>query len=134
MGDDTPMRILVADNDARVRTALQTLLAQEPGLVMVRESSDLGSIAAQFKDFRPDVLLLDWELPGRPAAALLVAMGTCDVRSRIIVLSKRPESEDAALAAGADGFVSKSEPPERFLSVFRGLVDELMRDEGRHGR
>ena len=117
------VRILVADNDARVRSALQTLLKQEPGLV-VGECSDLESLVVQTKEFKPDLVLLDWELRGRPATALLFAAHTPSFRPKTIVLSGRPESEQAALAAGADAFVSKADPPERLLSTLRELVRE----------
>jgi DNA-binding NarL/FixJ family response regulator len=116
------MRILVADNDVRVRSALQTLLRQEPGLTVLRESASLESVLVQVRDFRPDLVFLDWELRGRPAAALLFALGALDYRPKVIVLSGRPESEQEALAAGADAFVSKGDPPERLLCTFRRLV------------
>jgi DNA-binding NarL/FixJ family response regulator len=120
--ENNKTRILVADNDARVRSALQTVLAQEPGQIQVRESADLGSLAGQFTDFRPDLVLLDWELPGRPAAALLLALHQLDYHPDVIVLSTRPELEQDALDIGADGFVSKGDPPERLLQVLHGLV------------
>jgi DNA-binding NarL/FixJ family response regulator len=112
----------VADNDARVRSALQTLLRQEPEQLTIHETADLGGLAVQVKDFRPDLVLLDWELPGRPAAALLLALHGLTYHPKVIVLSTRPESEEDALAAGADAFVSKSDPPERLLQSFRRLV------------
>ena len=121
------VRILVADNDARVRSALQTLLKQEPGLV-IGECSDLESLVVQVKEFKPDLVLLDWELRGRPATALLFAARASNFRPKTIVLSGRPESEQAALAAGADAFVSKANPPERLLSTLRKLIRESGRE------
>ena len=115
---------MVADNDARVRLALQTLLGQEPGRIEVRESADLGSLAVQVRQFRPDLVLLDWELPGRPAAALLLALHQLDYHPNVIVLSTRPELEQDALDVGADGFVSKGDSPERLLQVLHKLVDD----------
>ena len=122
MGENTLTRILVADGDARVRSALNTLLQQEPTHIVVRESGDLGSLAVQLKQFRPDLVLLDWELPGRPAAALLFALHGLDYLPKVIVLSARPESEIDALAVGADAFVCKGDPPERLLDSFRTVV------------
>jgi DNA-binding NarL/FixJ family response regulator len=116
-------RILVVDNDARVRLALRTLLNQERSQIVVQESSDLGGLAIQMKEFQPDLILLDWELPGRPAAALLFALHGLDYHPKVIVLSRRPESEEAALAAGADAFISKGDSPDRFLHVLQGVVE-----------
>jgi DNA-binding response OmpR family regulator len=76
-------------------------------------------------------VLLDWELPGRPAAALLFALHGLDYHPRIIVLSTRPESEPDALAAGADAFVWKGDPPEILLGTFRHLVQQSRQDEAK---
>jgi DNA-binding NarL/FixJ family response regulator len=124
VGGNTQTRILLADSDARVRSSLHTLLRQEAGGVAVRESVDIGSLAMQVGQFKPDLVLLDWELPGRPAAALLFALHGLDYHPKVIVLSTRPESERDALAAGADAFVCKADPPERLLDSFRTLVQQ----------
>lgn len=126
---DVQTRILVADNDARVRSALQILLKQEPGQLVVRESADLGGLAAQIRQFKPDLVLLDWELPGRPAAALLLALHGLDYHPLVIVLGRRPESEQEALAVGADAFVCKADPPDRLLDTLRRLVSESKEGE-----
>jgi two-component system phosphate regulon response regulator PhoB len=123
--DRQQTRILVADSDARVRRALRTLLGQEPGPVVIRESQDVASLAVELRDFQPDLILLDWELPGRPAAALLFASQNLLHRPKMIVLSRRPEERQIALAAGADAFVSKSDSPERLLAIYRRVVGEL---------
>ena len=122
MGANHTTRILVADNDARVRLALQTLLGQESDRIEVRESADLGSLAVQVTQFRPHLVMLDWELPGRPAAALLLALHQLDYHPDVVVLSTRPEMEQDAMEVGADGFVSKGDSPERLLQVLHRLV------------
>jgi DNA-binding NarL/FixJ family response regulator len=126
---DRPTRILVADNDARVRSALQTLLREEPEQLTIHETADLHGLARQVSEFRPDLVLLDWELPGRPAAALLLALHGLTYHPKVIVLSARPESERDALTAGADAFVSKSDPPERLLRSFRRLALEAREEK-----
>lgn len=125
VGGNSYTRILVADNDARVRSALQTLLRQEPGEVIVRESADVDGLAVQVKEFKPDLVLMDWELPGRPAAALLFALRGLGCSPKVIILSVRPEAEGPALSAGADAFVCKGDPPEHLLDSFRTLVREF---------
>jgi len=132
LSGETATRILLADNDARVRSALRHLLRQEPEQLVIQESADLDSLAAQVREFKPDLVLLDWELPGRPAAALLFALHGLDYHPQVIVLSRRGESEQEALAMGADGFVSKSESPDRLLDTFRRLVRET-REAGGSG-
>lgn len=123
--EDRQIRILVADSDPRVRSALQTLLTPEGQPIVIRESTDVGSLAVQVKEFKPDLVLLEWELPGRPAAALLFALHGLDAKPRVLVLSTRPEAEQAALALGADAFISKGDPPERLMAIFRELLRGL---------
>jgi DNA-binding NarL/FixJ family response regulator len=113
------MRVLVADNDARVRSALHMLLKQEPGEAVIAESSDLDSMAVQMREFRPELVLLEWELPGRAAAALLIALSGLEVRPRVIVLSGRSDARKMALALGADSFVYKGDPPDQLLLAYR---------------
>lgn len=116
------MRILVADRDVRVRSALNLLLKQEPGETLLAESGDLDSLAVQIREFRPDLLLLDWDLPGRAAAALLVALHGQNLEVKVIVLSGQLEAERAARAVGADGFVYKGDPPEQLLITCRQIM------------
>lgn len=124
MAQDMQTRVVVADSDPRVRSALRILLREEPGLELVGESPDLPSLVHQVRKLKPDLVLLDWELPGRPAEALLLAQTSLEVRPKVIVFSARPESRDAVLAAGADAFVCKGDPPEAVLSAFRQLTQE----------
>ena len=116
------MRILVADNDSRVRLALNLLLKQEPGEALIAESADFDSLVIQIQRFQPELMLLDWELPGRAAAALLFAVHGLTVRPRVIILSSHLETEKAAQAVGADGFVYKGDPPEKLLNACRQLM------------
>jgi DNA-binding response OmpR family regulator len=110
------MRLLVAENDSRVRAALALFLQQQPQCE-ISECVDVDSLVIQIRSFRPDFLLLDWELPGRPAAALLGAFSEPTLQPKIIALSCRPEAETAALAAGAAFFFCKADPPERLLAA-----------------
>lgn len=122
MGQGTKMRIVVGDRDARVRSALRMLLREESSVTLVGESSDLPSLVAQVKELQPDLILLDWELPGRPAAALLLARERLKYEPKVIVFSARSELEEEILAAGADAFVCKADPPEALLRAFREVT------------
>lgn len=115
------MRVLVADDQPKVRSALRLLLGQEPGLSVVGEAVEVEGLLAKAEATCPDLVLLDWELPGLPAADLLSALRALCPHVRVIALSGRPEARRAALAAGADGFVSKGDPPERLLTTLRAL-------------
>ena len=110
------MRILLADDQQKVRSALRFLLDQEEGLCVVAEALDAQELIARVTATSPDLVLLDWELPGLKKGTLSVLRkirpGLC-----VIALSGRPEAREVALAAGADAFVSKVGPPEQLLTT-----------------
>lgn len=114
------MRILLADDQAKVRSALRLLLAEQPGVEILGEAVDTTGLLDWVRVASPDVILLDWELPGLPAATLLPMLHSCCPELRVIALSGRPEASEAALEAGADAFVSKGDPPEELLVVIEG--------------
>ena len=111
------MRVLLADDQTKVRSALRLLLEQEPGLSVVGEAAEAEDLLAQVAATQPDLVLLDWELPGlRTDDRLSVLRALCP-QLKVIALSGQPEARRAALSAGADAFVSKGEPPERLLAA-----------------
>ncbi len=118
------MRILVADGDIRVRSALHVLLSQEPGPVIVAECLDLDSLVEQLRIFRPHLVLLDWDLPGRPAPALLCGRRGRAPAPKLIIMGRRPEARQPALAVGADDFVYKGDPPDALLAACRRVLGE----------
>jgi two-component system response regulator DesR len=122
------LRVLLADDQTRVRWALRTFLQEEPGLILVGETGRAEALLALVEATRPDLLLLDWELPAQPMADLLSALQAIDIQLKVIVLSSQPDMRQAALAAGVDGFVSKGDPPERLLTTLRII------EEGINGR
>jgi len=117
------MRVFLADDQPRVRSALRLLLEQDPQLSVVGEAAAAEGLLAQVRAAHPDLLLLDWELPGLQAAnPLLPALRALYPRLSVIALSGRPEARRAALAARADAFVSKGDPPERLLAAVNGCM------------
>ena len=118
------MRVLLADGQSRVRSALRLLLDQHPGIHILGEAMDATGLADWIKAARPDLVLLDWELPGLDAGhhSSLPPRSVPALRElcpglAVIALSSRPEARLQALAAGADAFVSKGDPPEALLAA-----------------
>jgi DNA-binding NarL/FixJ family response regulator len=111
------MRVLLADDQAKVRSALRLLLVHEPEVEIMGEAVDSTGLLDWVKVACPDLVLLDWELPGLPGVALLPLLHDRCPRLRVIALSGRPEARQAALEAGADAFASKGDPPERLLAA-----------------
>lgn len=101
--------VLVVDDDARARELMHIVLSAQGYAVAsaVDGPSALAAIRAQI----PDVLLVDFRLPGMDGAALCRRARELDPRARmaIVVLSGSddPEVRLAAIGAGADGFLTK---------------------------
>lgn len=117
------MRVLLADDQPALRSAVRLLLEQESGVDIVAEVADTQSLLAKTGDLHPDLVLLDWELPGlsntNAARTVLNALYAASPNVRVIVFSGRPEAIRHALAAGASTFVSKADPPEHLLAALR---------------
>jgi DNA-binding NarL/FixJ family response regulator len=110
------MDILLAD-DRKVRLALRVLLEQTAGLTVVGEAANAQDLLAQISAKRPDLVLLDWALPGLHDDGTLRTLRRICPRVSVIVLSGRPEARKTILATGANAFVSKVDPPERLLAA-----------------
>ena len=127
MADSAIMRVFLADDQAGLHSALRLLLEQEPGMELVGEATNADGLLPSVLATRPDLLLLDWELPELKAIEggrrLLAHLHASLPALHVLVLSGRPESNRSALAAGADSFVSKADPPENLLAALRSARD-----------
>jgi two-component system response regulator DesR len=116
-----PIRLLVADDQALVRGALATLLSLEPDLDVVAEVGRGDEVVPAARSCRPDVALLDVEMPGldgiAATAALLSAVPGC--RVLVVTTFGRPGYLRRALEAGASGFVVKDTPARRLADAVR---------------
>jgi two-component system, NarL family, response regulator, fimbrial Z protein, FimZ len=110
-------RILLADDNNDARSALALLLETRLGASIVGEASTMEGLLEQAAGIRPDIVLLDWELPGKPETDRIVVIRSVSPGSRVIVISARPES--VIQAAGADAFVNKTDPPEHIVDIFK---------------
>ena len=113
------MRILLADDEPRVRSALRLLLEQQPVVDIVEEIANAQELQDHVRNRCPDVLLLDWALPGSTPKNLLTSLRNFHPRRFIIILDSKPQTRQIALLAGANKFVSKNEPPEKLLAAIK---------------
>jgi len=111
------MRVLLADSQPGICSALRLLLEQVDDTAIVGEANKADDLLVQLEAAQPDVLLLDWELPDLHPGEALPAMRSCCPGLFVVALSCRPERRREALAAGADAFVSKGDAPEVLLAA-----------------
>ena len=115
------MRLFVADADSAVRLAIQMYLQRAPGIYVTGIATETQGLPVQLEASHPDVLLLDWHLPGTSIQDCLSEIRGLEHPPKIIVLSVKPEDKSAALAAGADAFVAKNVLPAELVEVIRSL-------------
>jgi DNA-binding NarL/FixJ family response regulator len=119
------MKILLADDNPEVRSALRLLLEQEPVLALVTEVADTQALLRHFKENCPMVVLLDWELPGLHNSDFLMIVRSHCPETKVIALSSKFEARQNALSGGVDAFISKAEPPEQILFTLYALIPHL---------
>jgi two-component system response regulator DesR len=116
-----PIRLLLADDQALVRGALAALLSLEPDLTVVAEVGRGDEVVPEALRTRPDVALLDVEMPGldgvAAAAALRAALPGC--RVLVVTTFGRPGYLRRAMEAGANGFVVKDTPARQLADAVR---------------
>ena len=115
------IRVLLADDQALVRGALAALLSLEPDLEVVAEVGSGDEVLDAVRRHRPDVALLDVEMPGLNGIAATAAVRAAfpDVRVLIVTTFGRPGYLRRALQAGASGFVVKDTPAAKLAEAVR---------------
>src|SRR6185312_1870027 len=118
------IRLLLADDQALVRSALAALLGLEPDFEVVAEVGRGDQVVAAAAEHRPDVALLDIEMPGLDglAAAAALAHTVPDVRVIILTTFGRPGFLRRAMESGALGFVVKDAPAEQLADAVRRVA------------
>jgi len=120
------MRILLADDQKEVRSALKILLEQQVGFSIVGEAAEMRSLITQVGEISPDLILLDWELGNLRVADIIPMLRVISPGLKIVALSGRPEASKAALGAGVNAFVSKGDEPEKLLEAIRDISKSLV--------
>jgi CheY-like chemotaxis protein len=116
------MRFLIVDDTSRARQSMKALLEVWHPHEEVREAAN-GTEAIQFaEEYQPDVILMDARMPkmsGLEATRLIKAKWP---QIKIIILSVFVDYQALALEAGADAFVSKSDPPENLRETLKDIL------------
>ena len=113
------IRVVLADDQKSVRMGLRLLLEEEGALEIVGETYSAGGLLTITASKSPDLVLLDWGLPGMDSDQLIKALRRLRPELFVMVLSGQVGVKPAALGAGADYFVNKASPPEELLQTVR---------------
>jgi DNA-binding NarL/FixJ family response regulator len=118
----SPVRVVLADDERMVRTALRAILSAEPDLEVVGEAATGAEAVAVVREVRPDVVLMDVRMPeidGIRATERI--LGTLDGPPRIVVVTTFENDSYVydALRAGAAGFLLKRVDADALVQAVR---------------
>jgi two-component system response regulator DesR len=118
------IRVLLAEDQALVRGALRTLLDLEEDIEVVAEVGRGDEVLAAAREHRPDVALLDIEMPGRDGieAARELAAELPGVRAVVLTTFGRPGFLRRAMEVGAAGFLVKDSPVAELARAIRAVM------------
>ncbi|WP_018349259.1 response regulator [Longispora albida] len=117
-----PITLLIADDDAVTRSGLCTLLAAQPGIMVLGEAADGVEAVERARLLRPDVVLMDVRMPRRngiEATRELLAGPAEPPKVVVITTFENDDYVTAALSAGASGFVLKRRPVRQIAEAVR---------------
>jgi DNA-binding NarL/FixJ family response regulator len=125
-GGTKPIRLLLVDDQPAVRRGLRMRFALEPDLEVVGEADDAVEAIPLARALRPDVVLMDVELPGMDGISALEMLRTATPRSAVVIFTLRDDAatQEKARAAGAEAFVAKHRTEELLLAAIRGVAAE----------
>lgn len=121
---DAPIRLLVVDDHPLLREGIAGVLEGEDDLQLVAEAADGDEAVAAFRRHRPDVTLMDLQMPRRNGVDAIVAIRAEFPDARIIVLTTYAGDVQAlrALQAGAQGYLLKSSLRKELVDTVRGAM------------
>jgi len=115
------IRIVLADDHAVVRSALRMLLDAEPGLEVVAEAGDVDGAIRYLRGHRPEVLILDLNMPGRASLEALPDISEASPDTQVVVLTMQSEPAFAreAMQAGVLGYILKEAADTELVKAVR---------------
>ncbi|MDY7105963.1 MAG: response regulator transcription factor [Actinomycetota bacterium] len=119
------IRVVLADDDALVRTGLRVLLEATGDVEIVGEAPDGREAVHLARTTRPDVVVMDVRMPhvdGVAATREIASWAAPRVRVLVLTTFDHDEVVDEALAAGADGFLLKRATPEELIAGIRTVA------------
>lgn len=119
------VKIVLATADTNQQLSLGLYLSEEPLVTIVGSTSEAESLLALIKFTRPDIVIADWDLPGRPVTELLSETRKMGDRPKWIVFSPSTITRKEVLEAGATAVVVRGDPPEVLLNAFRNTRVQL---------
>jgi len=121
---NTPIRVVLADDHAVVRAGLRMLLNGEGDIEVVAEAGNTDDAARYVRGHRPNVLVLDLNMPGESGLDLIPRLGAETPETKIVVLTMQrdPAFARQALSSGALGYVIKDAADSELVQAVRSAA------------
>jgi DNA-binding NarL/FixJ family response regulator len=119
-----PLRLLLVDDHALFREGLSSLLSYQDDFIVVGEAEDAESALNQARALKPDIVLMDVELPGEDGVAATGRLKMEMPEATIVMLTVHDDSQTLleAIKAGAQGYLVKNVRSRELLEQLRGLA------------
>jgi DNA-binding NarL/FixJ family response regulator len=120
------IRLLIADDQPLVRTGLRSLFDSSRDIKVIAEAANGVQAVAAAGRLRPNVVLMDINMPRMDGVSATMEIRKCDseYRTKIVILTMYDQDENvfSALRAGASGFILKDSPTEKLLDAVRAAA------------
>jgi len=124
LDDPRPITLLIADDHPLILAGLAAIIRTEPDLALLGQASDATSAVEQYVRLRPDVLLIDLNMPGGGGIAAIRAIRALVPDARIVILTTYDGDEDVhrGMLAGASGYLLKQSGLDDVLHCVRQVA------------
>ncbi|MBX3171962.1 MAG: response regulator transcription factor [Candidatus Eremiobacteraeota bacterium] len=117
------LNLMVADDHPLVRSGVRATLSQSEEIKVIAEAHDFAEAVEMLRKIKPDILLLDVEMPGGKAENLILTARELQPDIKILILTSHAEAATirALMKAKISGYLLKDEAPEHLLQAVRVL-------------
>ena len=121
----TNRRVFIVEDHPVFREGLVRMLSTEKNLEVCGEAGDFETGLKGIKQFKPDLVLVDLELPDKSGLDLIKKVRSLKLPVKMLVVSMYDEAlyADRVLRAGGDGYIMKEESPDEIISAIRDVLD-----------
>ena len=119
----TPIRLLIADDHAVLRSGLRMLLEVQRDMAVAGEAGDGVEVVQKARELQPDVVLMDLSMPGPHSGEVIRQILRACPKTRVLILTMHDDASylASAMAAGATGYVVKKVADSELLSAIRAV-------------